>query len=165
MKIGHFKQYVYLGIAVSLLAHIGLGLQDDKEEGPLLGMLEADTCEVSALSGGTVTFLLDASGENWNRPYILLGSLSGTHTGIPMPGSEAFIPLKWDAYTDFVLSMMNTPYFEDFAGILDGMGKAEAKLVIPPLSQEHVGITMYFAYGVCGPNNLASLPVTIEIVP
>lgn len=165
MRIGHSKQYIYLGIAVSLLAHIGLGLQDDKDRGPAFGLLEVDVREVSALSGGTVTFVLDASNEYWYRPYILLGSLSGTHTGIPMPGGEALIPLKWDAYTDFALSMTNTPYFQDFMGILDGTGKATAELVIPPLSQEHVGITLYFAYGIFGPDGLASHPVTIEIVP
>jgi len=54
--------------------------------------LLADTYAVHEYIG-VVHFDLDAGVENAGRTYFLLGSLSGTSPGIPLPGGQATLPL------------------------------------------------------------------------
>jgi hypothetical protein len=125
--------------------------------------LETDTPTLSE-AGGTVNFELDAEPDNANRNYILLGSVSGTEPGFALPGGMATLPLNWDAFTDVVLLLLNTPVFSDFLGVLDGNAQAAAQLYSGQLPPGYVGTILYFAYCLNGPFDFASNPVEIEIV-
>lgn len=116
-------------------------------------------------TGGTVKFNLNAGAANAGRKYILLGSVSGTRPGYPLPGGQATLPLNWDAFTDFVVALMNTPLFDRFLGKLRPGGTGDAKLIVPPIPPGHVGVVMHFAYVLNAPFDFASNPVAVEFVP
>ncbi len=128
--------------------------------------LMSDSETLSAGTGGTVNFTLDAGVESANRKYLLLGSTSGTDPGTPLPGGMVTLPLNWDLFTNIVISMLNTSIFSNFMGKLDSMGSARATLdTIVPLPPSSVGLTMNFAYALNNPWDFVSNPVAIEIVP
>jgi hypothetical protein len=127
--------------------------------------LDADSYELSANTGGTVNFSLDAGIGNKNRDYLLLGSISGTEPGLPLPGGMTTLPLNWDAFTDLVLTLLNTSLFTDFLGTFDSAGQAAAQLNAPPVAPVFVGTKMYYAYSLSNPFDFASNPLMIEIVP
>jgi hypothetical protein len=126
--------------------------------------LWAKAYSVSAASGGSVDFMLDAGPGNSARNYLILGSLSGTLPGYPLPGGFVELPLNWDAFTDLSLLLTNTPVFMNFLGKLDNDGRAEAVLNAPPIPPGYAGLKMSYAYVLNNPFDFASNPVTIEIV-
>jgi hypothetical protein len=132
---------------------------------PLNLPLVADTDVISESSGGTVNLRLDAGPANGNRNYILLGSVSGTSPGTPLPGGFITLPLNWDVFTDVVLLFLNTPVFTDFLGKLDGKGEATAQINAPPLPPGSAGLVLYFAFCLNNPFDFASNPLEIDIVP
>jgi hypothetical protein len=125
--------------------------------------LSSDTTTLSEL-GGTVNFMIDAGMDHAQRTYLLLGSVSGTDPGTPLPGGQATLPLNWDAFTDLVLNLINTSVFFDFLGNLDASGIATAQLNAPPLPG-YAGLVMHYAYCLNDPFDFASNPIAIEIVP
>ena len=86
--------------------------------------LTADSPTFSITSGNAVTLDLNAGEAGADRPYLVLGSLTGTYPGIALPSGPAQLPLVWDAFTNFTVQMANTTCLEDFLGILDAEGKA-----------------------------------------
>lgn len=127
--------------------------------------LTADTDQISASTGGRVTFTLDAGAGNGNRNYILLGSASGTTPGISLPGGMATLPLNWDVFTNVVISLINTSIFSKFMATLDPAGGATAIFdTLGPIPGAS-GITLHFAYALNKPWDFASNPVGISIVP
>jgi hypothetical protein len=129
-------------------------------------LLSADTYTLSESTGGIINFTLTAGSGNGSRNYILLGSMSGTEPGIPLPGGMATLPLNWDFYTTFVFNMLNTPIFDDFMGVLDAGGNATAQYnSFGPLPPGFVGMHMYYAYAINKPWDFVSNYVDIEIVP
>jgi hypothetical protein len=136
-------------------------LDGDLSANPAL-MIDAD--EIPSASGGVVNFTLTGGEGNAQRNYLVLGSLSGTTPGFPLPGGFAVLPLNWDPFTDLVLLFFNTPAFESFLGALDGKGKAFAQISAPPLPG-FGGTTMYYAYVLNNPFDFASNAVAIEIIP
>jgi hypothetical protein len=124
-----------------------------------------DAREISRTSGGTVDFTLNAGADHAGRWYLLLGSLSGTAPGIPLPGGPSALPLNWDPFTDLVLGLLNTPAFDHFMGKLDNDGRAEARLDAPPIPPTGaVGLKMAFAYLLDYPFEFASNPVEVTIL-
>ena len=126
--------------------------------------LESDVDFVPAQTGGTVNFKLQAGAGNAGRNYIMLGSVTGTSPGFPLPGGLAVMPLNWDPFTDLVLAFLNTPIFSSFLGGLDATGAAAAQLNAPPLPPAAVGLIMDFAYALNKPFDCASNPVSIRII-
>jgi hypothetical protein len=117
-------------------------------------------------TGGTIVFLLEASSANADRSYLLLGGVTGTDPGYPLPGGLAILPLNLDDFTyHVVIPLLNTPTFSNFLGTLDAFGQAEAELSAPALPPGYVGQKIYFAYCLNVPFDFASNPVEIEIVP
>jgi hypothetical protein len=114
--------------------------------------------------GGSIDYYLDATADNAQRNYLLLGSVSGTDPGTPLPGGQATLPLNWDLFTNITVLYTNTPVFKDFMGTLDQGGKAGAQLNIGPVPG-FVGTIMYFAYALNQPLDFASNPVKVTIVP
>jgi probable HAF family extracellular repeat protein len=127
--------------------------------------LKADSATISAGTASTVDFTLTAGTDHANRQYLLLGGVSGTAPGTPLPGGMATLPLNWDLFTDIVWGFVNTPTFKDFLGTTDADGKAAAQLNAPHLNPASVGIVMNYAYCLGNPFDFASNAVDIEIVP
>ena len=127
--------------------------------------LMATPTTISANAGGTVNFTLDAEAGKANRIYLLLGSISGTNPGTPLPGGSVTLPLNWDIFTNIVVDLINTPIFSNFMGKLNGTGSANAIFdTLAPISGT-AGLTMHFAFALNNPWDFVSNPVGIEIVP
>ena len=69
------------------------------------------------------------------RGYVVLAGLSGRAPGIPLPPPFAYrrVDLRADGLTQAVLAHANSPALRGFAGRLDGNGRADAILTLPPL--------------------------------
>ena len=132
--------------------------------GPFLfPSLHADVFELSESTGGSVNFLLLAGLDNANRDYLLLGSISGTEFGIPLPGGKATLPLNYDFFTSMTIMYANTFLFMDFMGTLDAMGSGTAQMNLGPVSGA-AGSNMYFAYALNKPWDFGSIPNSVKIV-
>lgn len=116
-------------------------------------------------AGGTVNFTLDAGLTNASRNYLMLGGVTGTSPGTPLPGGAVTLPLNWDAFTNIVVSLINTPVFADFMGTLNVSGQASAQMNVSALPPGPAGLVMYFAYGLSSPFNFASNPMDVTVVP
>jgi hypothetical protein len=128
--------------------------------------LVADNYQLSESTGGVVNFYLDAGVVNADRAYLIFGGISGTSPGTPLPGGMVTLPINWDSVTDFILSLANTPIFNNFLSMLDGSGTASATLdTFGPLPSGTAGLTFYFAYALNAPWDFVSNPVAIEVVP
>lgn len=127
--------------------------------------LMTDTFRISEAAGGGASFLLLAGVGNANRNYILLGGITGTVPGTPLPGGMATLPLNWDVFTDLVLNVINTPVCSNFMGQLDGTGSANANFNTFGPIPGAAGITVNFAYAMNMPWNFVSNPVSISVVP
>ena len=126
--------------------------------------LAADGFSLSERTGGSVNITLTGGQDNNGRKYIILGGVSGTAPGIALPGGMAILPVNWDAFTDFVLALINTPVFMNFLGTLDATGTATAQLNAPPVPG-FAGVTMHYAYALNNPFDFVSNPIAVEIVP
>jgi hypothetical protein len=138
--------------------------EDDAFVAKVAMALAADKGELSA-QGDTVYFYLNGGKKNSRRPYILLAGASGTTPGLPLPGGAATLPLNWDAVTDTVLLLVNTPVCDGFQGALNEKGEADAALHAPALPPGSVGTTLHFAWCMTDLFDFASNPVAVEIVP
>jgi hypothetical protein len=125
--------------------------------------LLADTYTVSE-TGGTVNFFLQAGKDNAFRNYLLVGSITGTDPGTPLPGGLVTLPLNWDLFTNLVINMINSPTFHNFMGALNVYGGGTAQLNLKAVPPGFVGTFMHYAYAL-KPYDMASNPVGIEIVP
>lgn len=128
--------------------------------------LHGDACELQVITGGAINFSLDAGPSHGNRPYLLLGSLSGVEPGVPLPGGAATLPLNWDLFTNLVALNANTPIFSNFHGTLDPSGTAMAQFnTFGPLPPELTGFQLSFAFMLFAPTDFASNGVPVEIKP
>ncbi len=126
--------------------------------------LATDTDALSE-TGGTVEFDVSPGVEYANRKYFLLGSVTGTEPGFPLPGGNT-LPLNWDLFTGMTFKYANTPIFVDFYGTLNASGQASATFdSLGPLPPGFVGTKIYFAYLLYSPFDFVSNPVEIEVVP
>ncbi len=128
------------------------------------GSLELDRDEVSLSAGGSVRFTLDAGLSRKGRAYLLLGSMTGTSPGIPLPGKGLTLPLVLDSFTLLTALTGNSGTFRGFAGFLDGNGRASASLVIPPGTSGLAGGKFFFAYTLLSPFDFVSRPVAVRLV-
>ena len=126
------------------------------------GSLEIDGDRISLSSGGKVGFSLDAGSSRKGRTYILLGSMTGTSPGIPLPGGKV-LPLVSDAFTLLTAVGGNSPLFRGFQGVLDGRGLARAVLVVPPGLPSLAGKRFFFAYTLISPFDFVSRAVEIRL--
>lgn len=125
--------------------------------------LFADIYEISAGSGGVVNFNLYAGPAYANRKYFLLGSVTGTSPGFPLPGGNT-LPLNWDVFTGLVFKLANSPALMNFHSAMDAGGTATAQLnTFGPLPPAAVGATMYFAFLLYQPYDFVSGAVGITI--
>lgn len=127
--------------------------------------LASDALTISASTGGVVHFTLTAGASNESRNYIILGSVSGTSPGTPLPGGHAVLPLNWDPFTKALMPLINSALLQNFMGKLDEEGNGAATLNVPEPVPEGLGLTLFFAYALNSPWDYTSNPVAIEVVP
>jgi hypothetical protein len=127
--------------------------------------LWADDYSIPVSAAKTITFSLDAGAGHAARPYLLLGSLSGTEPGHGLPGGGT-LPLNWDYFSDLIMVLLNTYVFQDFLGNLDGSGTAAAVLNAPgPLDPVLIGETAHFAFTLGSPFDFTSNPIPVTFDP
>ena len=116
----------------------------------LLPTLTGTPAALSASTGGAQLLALDARLEHAGRPYLLLGSLSGTLPGVPLKGQV--LPLVPDDYTVTSLLAPNVPPLAASFGLLDAQGRATAGFTLfSGLSPAVVGLEVHHAYVVLDP--------------
>ena len=126
--------------------------------------LTSDHRRISAATGATVEFFLEAGATNAGRTYLMVGSANGTEPGVPLPGGLVTLPLNYDWFANYVLVNLNTPLFGNFLGTLDAAGSASATLDTGgPLDLSLVGLELNFAYTLLAPLDTVSnaTPITI----
>jgi len=126
--------------------------------------LSIDNNKLSASTGGTTTFTLDAGVANANRGYVLLGSVTGTSPGLPLPGGLVTLPINWDLFTNLTIDFANTTIFTNSIGSLDSSGQATAIFNFPAYPSAS-GLIIHFAYCMRNPFDFASNAVQIDITP
>jgi outer membrane protein assembly factor BamB len=90
--------------------------------------------------------LLDRPQSAAGQVYLVLGSLSGTSPGLPLPGGLT-LPLVADALTTLWLASPNLPPFSNGLGLLSPSGDARATLTLPSgLSPTLAGLTAHHAF-------------------
>lgn len=128
-------------------------------------MIRADPPTIDESTGGSVNFFLDAGPDDAYRTYLILGSLTGTSPGSPLPQGHVILPLNWDFFTDIVWDYKTTLIFSNFLGTLNDIGRAQAQFNVGPLPPGSAGTIIYFAFTCNKPFNLASHPVEVLVVP
>jgi hypothetical protein len=127
--------------------------------------LWADGYSIPVSTGAVIRFNIDAGPGNAGRAYLLLGTLSGTCPGFVLPGG-AVLPLKWDAFTDLLLVLSNSPACQNFMAELDPEGTAVAVLdTLGGLDPAAIGLRAHFASVLGNPYDFVSNPVPVEFAP
>jgi len=89
---------------------------------------------------------LDAGPANAGRAYQVLGSISGTSPGFPLPNG-GLMPLHPDGYLNYTLTHPNTPILQNSLGFLDANGKAT--VTFHP-NRRFIGLTVQHAFYLAG---------------
>lgn len=113
--------------------------------------LWASSDEVSVVNGGRVEFRHIVDSERAGDFYYLLGSLTGTLPGIPLPGG-LHLPLNEDVLLVGMLGYPNFGVFEDTFGMVDAQGRASSAIDIPSglLVPALVGLEMNLVHALFG---------------
>ena len=126
--------------------------------------LGANVPTLSVGAGGTVELTIDAGPTHASRGYFLLGTLSGTSPGFPLPGGT-ILPLNWDPLTRQFYRLANSAYLVNFQGTLNGEGMAEAQMnTFGPLPPSLVGMKMHLAFTLLSPFDFVSNAVEVDLV-
>ena len=112
--------------------------------------------------GGVVDFALFAGKKYQYRDYHMLGSMTGTSPGTPLPGGTV-LPLNFDLFTKMTFDMANTPVFVNFRAKLNDKGFSTAQFnTFGPIPI--AGANLYFAFTLYNPFDFVSNPVTVNIL-
>ncbi len=125
--------------------------------------LRRDRSALPASTGGDLGLSLVAGALHAGQSYAVLGSVSGTAPGLPLPGG-ARLPLNPDPFTQIVATFANTSLFPGFVGTLDAAGAGTAGVALPPLPAA-TGLTAHFAYTLLGSFAMVSNPVALRLTP
>jgi agmatine/peptidylarginine deiminase len=130
----------------------------------VVNTLGTDVRAVSTRDVGPVEFLLDAGPANAGRPYLLLGTTSGTKPGLQLPGGLT-LTLNRDAFMGHVRENANTPSFRGFAGTLDVNGRAIARMDLSGAAlPAQPGESMHFAFLTAAPFGFVSNAIEVRIL-
>jgi hypothetical protein len=118
----------------------------DPNAGTPIAPLSANTDEVSLSGGGTQMLALDAGAANANSVYLMLGSLSGTHPGVPI--GPTILPLEIDAYSFLLLDLSVAPPLTPSIGLLDAQGRGNVAFTLAPgaTNPSFAGLTVHHAF-------------------
>ncbi len=106
--------------------------------------LTTDTHELPLTKAGTQTLSLDAGAAHANRPYFVLGSATGTRTGVQIGGVK--LPLDYDVYSIFTLFHPNSSVLQKSLGLLDASGRGKTLFQVPSGLPSLKGFTLFHAY-------------------
>jgi hypothetical protein len=99
--------------------------------------------------------------------YMILPTLSGSEPGFLLapyfPSDARTIPINVDLLTSVVLFDAYPQYFLDFAGLLDGSGRATAHLAVPP-GRMFIGQTLTFCAITFSPTNYSAVKAITNTV-
>ncbi|MHC4942789.1 MAG: hypothetical protein ACYTG7_07185 [Planctomycetota bacterium] len=126
--------------------------------------LTTNRYRVSGWFGGKVVFFLDAGSGNADRFYGLFGSVSGTSPGTVLPGGM-ILPINWDFFTEMLtlLALSGSPLIP-FFGNLDGDGRAEVVMTVPPRVLPSGGLSSVYAFCLNNPYDFVSNSVELSIL-
>ncbi|HKB16587.1 MAG TPA: FG-GAP and VCBS repeat-containing protein [Planctomycetota bacterium] len=115
---------------------------------------------LSASAGGTLDFSLAAGTANGGRPFLLVGSASGTSPCFPI--GSVCLPIVVDPVT---LLLLQPGTASLFVGTLDALGQATRSFPIAPgaFPPSAVGLRLSWAYALFPPIDYASRPIVFEI--
>lgn len=117
--------------------------------------------------GSTIHMELRAGDTHGHRKYIMIGGVTGSEPGYPLPGGHVTLPVNFDDFTYYInFPLILSSVFDNFIGMLGEHGEADARLVWPgpALPPGAVGLTLTFAYCLNAPYDYASNPIQIEII-
>ena len=136
-------------------------------------LLLTDVGSLNVAQGGTQSLVFDAGPVHAGRPYFICGS--ATQTGVPVVLFDVTWPFAMDAWHQFTLTAGSTPALSGFLGTLDGAGRAQAAVSLPPkhaLSMTgqtllHAGIVLdaTFATALTDPSDVAALVLKSTMAP
>ncbi len=116
--------------------------------------LAADSHTLSVSRGGAHNLALDAGVANAGRPYLVLGTTSGSVPGVRI--GPHTLPLNPDGYFDWTLVSHNVPPLLGSLGVLDAAGRANARFVLPAGSPAFLaGFGLNHAYLVANGSTVA----------
>jgi hypothetical protein len=118
----------------------------------------------SAATGGAIPLVMAGGLERAGATYVVFSGTSGSVPGLTYGFQH--VPLNYDLFTDLVLPLVNTPYFQNFVGTFDAAGAATAVFAPPPIPAAAVGVTITFSSVAIYPTfSGASVPVGVLIAP
>jgi CHRD domain len=133
------------------------------------GHLYGDSDSMSVAIGGTQTLHIAGGSANAGKLYFTFGSLSGTSPGLPI--DSVVLPLNFDAYLNFTLTVPNSTILSSSLGFLGATGTATTRFNLPPAAVPALaGSTVHHATLVFdipggGTAVLASQAVPCALVP
>ncbi len=116
-----------------------------------------------SVTGGSVNLDVTTIPLFQQRPVLMVASSTGTEPGFAIDGTR--VPLQFDAFTSFVLTLTNTPVFAGFLNPIDAQGRSQAQLNLPALDPVMIGFDMRFAAVRAAPFDGATNAVSVRIVP
>lgn len=118
----------------------------------------------SAATGGVIPLVMAGGPGRAGATYVVFSGTSGSVPGLTYGFQH--VPLNYDLFTDLVLPLVNTPFFQNFVGTFDGAGAATAVFAPPPIPAAAVGVTISFSSVAIYPTfSGASVPVNVLIAP
>jgi uncharacterized Ntn-hydrolase superfamily protein len=129
-----------------------------------LAELHAGDDTVSLSEGADVPFTINRDPADHGRPYLLLGSTSGTVPGQDFHGIH--LALNADPFFLLTLQQPGPPNFPGSMGFLDAQGRAEAGFVATPAELAAFGGSRFDWVAVIGGGGLeATNGVGFDVVP
>ena len=117
-----------------------------------------------ASDAGAVPFTLNRGAGEAGRAYHLLGTTSGTTPGLDL--GSVLLPLNRDRFFQFTYLSPGPPAFPGSQGLLDGDGRAEAALVLPPVAWSSlVGERLHFCALLGGPTLEVTALAQLDVWP
>jgi len=133
------------------------------------GDFAASGDSLSVSLGGTQSLFLRPGASHAFESYFVLGSLTGTSPGLPLPGTALTLPLVLDGYFLFTLTdPAANALLPGHFGLLDANGQAATAVVLPPASSPALaGLTAAHAFALLGPTGFtyASSSEALSLLP
>lgn len=112
-----------------------------------------------------IELTLTAGADRGLLPYVVLGSVSGTQPGLPLPGGS-ILPIAPDVFTRATLATSGSASFTGFSGLLDARGRATAACPLPAGILGATGeLDFHFACVIGTSLELCTDSVRVEIRP
>ena len=128
--------------------------------------LGVDRTMISASRGGTLGFVIDVRPyNNFPRPWVLLGSMSGTTPGLVIPPGYR-LPLNPDPFFDATVIAAFYHIEPGLSGLSPPTGVQATSLTFPPgMYTIPPGTDLSFAFAIVNPVMATSNAVTVHINP